>query len=159
MLRSFLMAEDVQDVPREERRRDYETTLVLSATANEEDRNTLVGKVQALIADEGGELIEVSPQKSFPLAYPILHERQGIMVSLVFRAASHVPERILSSLEHENFLLRHITVERPKAQKPRRTRASVTERTSPVSARTETKTMDEQIQTALTKSEGEQQTT
>jgi len=106
--------EDTFEAPVEERRRTYETTIVLSSKAGEEGREALLGKIRSYVADAGGEIIEVSPAKEFPLAYPINKERQGVMRTLVYKSKTDLPNDLARELRHETALLRMLTIEQPK---------------------------------------------
>ncbi|OHA48346.1 MAG: hypothetical protein A2991_03140 [Candidatus Terrybacteria bacterium RIFCSPLOWO2_01_FULL_58_14] len=132
---------------REPRRRDYELAAVLSASATDEERDTFIAKLQRLIADVEGELIELSPPKPYALAYPIRKERQGVFRTLIFRGPTELPERIAETVRHDTTLLRHFVIERPK---PRRTPPS--RRKTPVISATEEQRMEEQIEAALKES-------
>jgi small subunit ribosomal protein S6 len=102
------------EIPREERRRDYELAMILSTAQGEESQTAFLAKVRNAIAEEKGEVIEVTTPKTLTLAYPIRHERQGVFLTIIFRASSEVPERLLGELRHDPILLRYLIVERPK---------------------------------------------
>lgn len=143
-------------VPQEERRRDYEMTLVLSGKAGDEDRETVLSKIRTFVADHDGEIIELSPPKEYPLSYPIRKERQGVLRTLVFRSSPELPNLLADELKHEAALLRHLLIERPKQPvTPRRifkplSEGAAAETTSPSDkpAVDETK-QDEQIEGAI----------
>lgn len=106
--------EDTFSVPVEERHRAYESTIVLSAKAGEDAREALLSTIRGVIADAGGELIEVSPAKEYTLAYPINKEQQGIMRTLVYRSTTDLPNTLTTELRHNTTLLRMLTIEQPK---------------------------------------------
>jgi len=150
------MEENEQASLYEERRRDYEIAFVFSASESEEERNAFLGRIRTIIADNGGELAEVSLPRTYTLAYPIGHERQGILVTLVMRASSTVPARINEAVRHEQAVLRNVIFGRPKARKPHARRTTITPRAepqTPVSEEERTahmQRMEEQIEAALT---------
>ena len=147
---------ETEAVPREERRRDYEIAFVLSSAESEEARNAFLGRVRVIIADSGGELIAVSLPRTYALAYPIRHERQGVLVTFAFRAATTVPQHLTEAIRHEQTVLRNIIFERPKTRKPRTRRVLPgeprAEAPSPLSQEERTaqmQRMEEQIETAI----------
>lgn len=102
------------EAPQEERRRDYEMSLVLSSRATDEERDAVIEKVRFLLNDSGSEVIEVSLPKDLVLAYPINKERQGIFRMLVFRGRADVPRMLTEALRHEHTVLRQLIVDHIK---------------------------------------------
>lgn len=134
------------DIPREERRRDYELTMILSAAPENEKREGVVEHFRSIIANEGAELIEIGTPKQQQLVYPIRKERQGVFYVFTFRGSSHLPLKIMEAFRHNPLLLRHMVTERqkirPRARKPA---PSYT----PTQTQDASQRMDEQIEAAL----------
>ena len=146
--------EDVLELPREERRRDYEYTLVLSANATQEAKDAVIERLRHAIADSQGELIEAGTPKTLPLSYPIRKERQGTFVTVAFRGPVHLPKTITEAIRHEQALLRQFVAERPKVRaRKERITPLFTERPPQEDAGERNKLMDEQIDTALKSTE------
>lgn len=140
-----LTGRDDAALPREERRRDYELTVILSTTLRNEEREAFLQKLRHIVADGDGELIEVGQPRQQQLAYPIRKERQGVYVTFAFRGPAALPSAIVESFRHDRALLRSLVVERQRRY----------ETATPFSLKRPgaEQRMDEQIEAALRKTE------
>lgn len=136
----------------DERRRDYELTLVLSAASTQENREACIGRLRNVISEENGEVIEAGTLRNAQLMYPIKKERQGFFTTLTFRGPTTLPKRIEESTMYDQTLLRFLLTERPKRRLRTRlaipTPSSQSSETKGAGAEAE-KRMEEQIEAAL----------
>lgn len=107
-------------------RRIYESTIILNAALEDNDVDTVVGKITGYLENHGGEVLEVNKWGRKRLAYPINKKYNGLYVHVVFSSIpTNVPifERFLVL---EDTVLRHLTLLLPeKLREFRRQRALV----------------------------------
>ena len=92
--------------------REYELTLILKPTLNEEGVNATSQKVEGWITSGGGELMSATPVGRKRLAYSLGHQRDGTYVLLQFRARPESLSEMERNLRLSEDVLRHMVVRR-----------------------------------------------
>ena len=68
---------------------DYEVTFILNPNLGEDEVTANSERIKALIANAGGEVIDVHPWGGKRrLAYPIQHQREGFLIVRAFAGAA-----------------------------------------------------------------------
>ena len=104
--------------------RDYELAFILNPEVNEEQTQTILGRVDQVVATYGGRIVKVNQWGRRRLAYPIEHHRDGfyVFIDMILTPESVIElERTLKVSEE---VLRHMVKRRdPKiVQKEREAR-------------------------------------
>ena len=92
--------------------RDYELVMIVSPEVADESVPATVERVQQFIAEQGGQVKEVTPWGRRRLAYPIEHHREG---SYVVAQLSLEPTKVgvlEENLRLAEDVIRHIVVRR-----------------------------------------------
>ena len=90
--------------------RKYQMLYIISSTVNEEQRDEVVNKVEAIITKNGGviEGTEKSGMKKF--AYPINYRTEGFYVLVNFVADDKAPSTISKTLNITDNVVRHMII-------------------------------------------------
>jgi small subunit ribosomal protein S6 len=99
--------------------RDYELVMVISPEVADEAVPSTVERVQQFIAEQGGQVKEVTPWGRRRLAYAIDRHKEG---SYVLAQLSLDPQRLRaleSNLELADDVIRHIVVRLEEAESPK----------------------------------------
>ena len=84
---------DEKDIVLAQRIRNYEVVMVLSPEATEEEISSAVERVNQLIKDKGGEMVDHEVWGLKRLAFPIMKFREGNYILIKFSLDSNeVPE-------------------------------------------------------------------
>lgn len=84
---------DEKDIVLAQRIRNYEVVMVLSPEATEEEISSAVERVNQLIKDKGGEMVDHELWGLKRLAFPIMKFREGNYILIKFSLDSNeVPE-------------------------------------------------------------------
>lgn len=75
--------------------REFETLLLLSPELTNDERESLLNSLTAIIAREGGNIIEVDQWGMRELAYPVRKVMRGFYVRLVYAG----PPQLVAELE------------------------------------------------------------
>lgn len=92
--------------------REYELTLILKPTLNEEAVTGTTERVENWITSNGGEMVSATPVGRKRLAYPIDHQRDGMYLLLQFRARPESITEVERNLKLSEDVLRHMFVRR-----------------------------------------------
>ncbi|HVC34997.1 MAG TPA: 30S ribosomal protein S6 [Chloroflexota bacterium] len=92
--------------------RDYELTLILKPTLNEEGIAGTTSKVEGWITGNGGEMVTVTPVGRKRLAYPVAHQRDGSYVVMQLRARPETLVEVERNLKLSEDVLRHMILRR-----------------------------------------------
>ncbi|HET9103862.1 MAG TPA: 30S ribosomal protein S6 [Solirubrobacteraceae bacterium] len=84
----------------------YDLMLVLSATAEEEQRARILAQVDTLITDGGGTVERTDDWHTRPLAYEIRHQGEGEYHLIQFTGPTSILENLTHSLHIEDGVLR-----------------------------------------------------
>ena len=90
--------------------RNYELSVVLFPTLNEEDRVAALEKVKELIVRFGGEITNVDDWGKRKLAYEIEKQREGFYYFIQFNAETSAPAEIESRIRIMETVLRYLIV-------------------------------------------------
>ena len=90
--------------------RNYELSVVLVPTLNEEDRVAALEKVKELIVRFGGEITNVDDWGKRKLAYEIEKQREGFYYFIQFNAETSAPAEIESRIRIMETVLRYLIV-------------------------------------------------
>lgn len=88
----------------------YELTYVISGVVQQNQVDDIVRKVNHLIEDNGGDVIEVDEWGNQRLAYEIDRKRSGYYVNMFFKAPGPLIQRIERELEINDDVLRYLTL-------------------------------------------------
>ncbi len=100
----------------------YELMYIIDASLEEAPRKELIDRINALITNNGGELIKVDEWGKRRLAYPINYKNDGYYVLINFTAGSELPHEIERVLQISEAVLRQLIVkieEKQSGVKPR----------------------------------------
>lgn len=90
--------------------RRYETIFVLRPDLSEEQLRQSIGRVEGVVANGGGELIETDQWGIRELAYHIKRERRGNYVRLDYVAPGATMNEVERNLKLMDEVLRHLSV-------------------------------------------------
>lgn len=90
--------------------RNYELSVVLFPTLNEEDKVAALEKVKELITRFGGEITNVDDWGKRKLAYEIEKQREGFYYFIQFNAETSAPAEIESRIRIMETVLRYLIV-------------------------------------------------
>lgn len=93
-----------------EREHTYEFTYIINSVLNEQQIQDVVQRVNKLVEDNGGELLQVNEWGSRRLAYLINKRRNGYYVNLFFRASGPLIARLERAMEIDDNILRYLTL-------------------------------------------------
>lgn len=88
----------------------YETFIIFEADLPEEDRKTVLDRVEALISADSGTLLVFDEWGSRKLAYPIQKKNQGYYVRTDYCATGNAVEAIERILSQDHRILRFMTI-------------------------------------------------
>ena len=88
----------------------YELTYIINSVLNDEQIKEIVAQVNALVEENGGELVEVDEWGSRRLAYPISKRRNGYYVNAYVRLPGEGVVRLERALEITENILRYLTL-------------------------------------------------
>ncbi len=90
--------------------RPYETTVIVNASLDDAQIESVIGRIQETIAKNGGSILALNKWGRKRLAYPINKKTNGFYVNIEFTA----PPSILSILERsyhlDEMVLRYLTI-------------------------------------------------
>lgn len=88
----------------------YELTFIVSGVLKEQQTRQAIDRVQKLITDGGGEIIEADEWGSQRLAYKIEKKRTGFYVNVYFTAPGALIPRLERSMTIDDDILRYLTL-------------------------------------------------
>ena len=88
----------------------YEFTYIINAVLSDDQVKEVVARVNKLVEENGGEIIEVDEWGSQRLSYPINKKRNGYYVNMYFRGAGDMIPRVERALEINDSVLRYLTL-------------------------------------------------
>jgi len=104
--------------------RDYELAFILNPEVNEEQTQTILGRVSQVVANHGGQIVKVNQWGRRRLAYPIERHRDGMYVFIDMILTPETVIELERTLKVSEEVLRHMVKRRdPKVvQKEREMR-------------------------------------
>lgn len=104
--------------------RDYELAFILNPEVNEEQTQTILGRVSQVVANHGGQIVKVNQWGRRRLAYPIERHRDGLYVFIDMILTPETVIELERTLKVSEEVLRHMVKRRdPKVvQKEREMR-------------------------------------
>jgi len=105
-------------------RKDYELGLIFNPEVSEEETRALLGRLEQIVANDGGQIVKMNQWGKKRLAYPIEHQRDGLYVFIDLMLTPETVAEIERTLKVSEVVLRHLMKRRdPKfAQKEREIR-------------------------------------
>jgi small subunit ribosomal protein S6 len=94
----------------------YEILYIIDPTVDENEQKKIQEDINALILNEGGEILKESYWGKQTMAFPINKRSEGIYVNLEFKGNAQMPELIRQYDHTHTALLRHLTLRVPKAK-------------------------------------------
>jgi small subunit ribosomal protein S6 len=90
---------------------DYEVTFILNPTLGEDEVTANTERITALIANAGGEVIDVhSWGGKRRLAYPIQHQREGYYVTTKFHTSPAAAHGLDAQIKLNDNVIRHLVI-------------------------------------------------
>lgn len=90
---------------------DYEVTFVLNPNLNDDEVATTTDRVNTLISNSGGEVVDVHPWGGKRrLAYPIQHHRDGYYITTKFRTSAEATSGLNNQLKLNDNIMRHVVI-------------------------------------------------
>lgn len=91
-------------------RRNYETTVILNASLDDAQIESVIGRVQETITKNGGSVQAVNKWGRKRLAYPINKKTNGFYVNVEFVAPGTVLPLLERSYQLDEMILRYLTI-------------------------------------------------
>jgi small subunit ribosomal protein S6 len=91
-------------------KRLYETTFIVNASLDDPQIDTVVGRVQDLIARNGGAVLAVNKWGRKRLAYPINKKSTGFYVNIEFESPATALTPLERAYQLDELVLRHLTI-------------------------------------------------
>lgn len=88
----------------------YELTYIINTVLNEKQIQDAVRRVNNVIQEHGGEVLEVDEWGSQRLAYAIKKRRNGHYVNLYFEGEEETVQRLERALQIDDDILRYLTL-------------------------------------------------
>lgn len=88
----------------------YETLYLMHPGMSEDDRSAFSGKLQGLITQSGGQVVECDPWPLQRLAYKVRRQTQGYYVLLEYGAPAGVIADITRELRLNDQVLKFLTI-------------------------------------------------
>ena len=92
----------------------YETTIIINASLDDTQIDTAIGRIQEIIAKNGGATTEINKWGRKRLAYTINKKTNGFYVNLEFVAPSPLIAQLERSYQLDEMVLRYLTVKLDK---------------------------------------------
>lgn len=92
--------------------RDYELVAVIDPTLEDDGVGTVIGRLQDVIQEQGGEIQEVDNWGRRRLAYPIDRHQDGNYVVTQFRLLPNRVRGLEDVLQRSEEVIRHLVVKR-----------------------------------------------
>ena len=91
---------------------NYEMLYIIDGRKSEEERKTLVEKVNALVVKNGGNVTNVDEWGMRKLAYPINYTNEGYYVIMTFEAPVSAPKTICQTLNITDGIVRQMCIQK-----------------------------------------------
>ena len=106
--------------------RDYELGFILNPEVNEEQTRAILGRVEQIVANHGGQIVRVNQWGRRRLSYPIDHHRDGYYVFIDMILTPETVAELDRTLKVSEDVLRHLMKHRDAkaVQKEREARAA-----------------------------------
>lgn len=91
-------------------KRLYETTFIVNASLDDAQIDGVIGRVQELIARNGGEVTAVNKWGRKRLAYPINKKTNGYYVNLELEAPATLLAPLTRAYQLDEMILRYLTI-------------------------------------------------
>jgi len=88
----------------------YELTYVISGVVQQNQVDDIVRKVNHLVENNGGDVLEVDEWGNQRLAYEIDRKRSGYYVNMYFKAPGSLIQRLERELQINDDVLRYLTL-------------------------------------------------
>ena len=88
----------------------YELMYIIPSQSSDEDKETIIAKVNGMIEKDGGKIESVERVGNKKLAYAINKMREGYYVLVNFTANASVPNKLSSLLAITSDIMRYIIV-------------------------------------------------
>ena len=92
----------------------YELTYILTPVLSEDQIKGAVAKINEIVENAGGTILEVDEWGTRRLAYPIRKRRNGYYVNMYFEGHGKIVARLERSLEIDDHILRYLTLRMDK---------------------------------------------
>jgi small subunit ribosomal protein S6 len=123
--------------------RDYELGFILYPEVSEEEIGSVLGRIEQIVANHGGQIVQVNQWGRRRLAYPIQHHRDGYYIFIDMILTPETVAELERTLTVSEIVLRHMVKRRdPKAvQKERQEREARAAAASVAAANAESTTI------------------
>ena len=90
--------------------RTYELTYIINPVISDDHTKNLVRRVNKLVEENGGSVLEVDEWGNNRMAYPIQKKRSGYYVNMYFKAPGELIGQLERTLRIEDNILRSLTL-------------------------------------------------
>ncbi|HCY89742.1 MAG TPA: 30S ribosomal protein S6 [Chitinophagaceae bacterium] len=87
---------------------NYELMVIFTPVLSEEEYKTAQKKYEALVKENGGEVVHVNPWGLKSLAYPIAKKTTGLYWVMEYKAPSSFNEKLKIQLLRDESVMRHM---------------------------------------------------
>ncbi|KPK76423.1 MAG: hypothetical protein AMJ89_04175 [candidate division Zixibacteria bacterium SM23_73] len=88
----------------------YETVFVLDPSLDDKTIQKEIKKVEALITDHKGEVLQINKWGKRRLAYPIKKKHEGFYTLILFEGEGKIPKELERAYNLNEFCLRYLTL-------------------------------------------------
>lgn len=92
--------------------RKYQMLYIVSSVLNEEQRDEVVAKVEAVVTKNGGVIDGTDKSGLKKFAYPINYRSEGYYILVNFHAEDSAPNAIAKTLNITDNVVRHMIVQK-----------------------------------------------
>ncbi len=90
--------------------RTYETTVIINASLDDTQIDSVVGRIQETITKNGGAIVALNKWGRKRLAYPINKKTNGFYVNIEFTAPPSILAILERSYQLDEMVLRYLTI-------------------------------------------------
>jgi len=94
----------------------YETMYILRPDLTDEQVNTLIGKHQSILRDNGAQEINVQLRGKHRLAYEINRQRDGIYVQINYQGKGNFVAPLERAMRLSDEVIRYLTIKQEKVK-------------------------------------------
>lgn len=88
----------------------YELTFIIKGDLTEAEATKIADKIQKVIEQEGGQILESQNAGKHQLAYPIQHQTMGYYFTFLYHLPPEKAPILLSEMKLEPNIIRHLII-------------------------------------------------
>ncbi|MGI6457553.1 MAG: 30S ribosomal protein S6 [bacterium] len=94
----------------------YDLLFIIDATLDETARQRLANDIRSVITSNGGQINKDTTWGVRKLAYEIQKKTEGLFINIEFSGSTEIPKLINEFIKTHQGILRHLTIQVPKAK-------------------------------------------